>query len=344
MDSTKPLSFSYDRRFGVEQEICSFDRRDFKKQPLDTKKGEQPEGIEEVAMVLRDKLKTHVQICGWQNTHDNEGWIIKPDSSCGIEICSPVSKGWHGIERSCKATQALASHPKVFVDSRCGLHLHADVADCEMTELGSIIAHWIKCEFVFLNSVPSGRKRNRYCQQIGLSHLFQVDTEFTPSSLVRWMGETKYYTLNTYHMNRGNRSTMEWRIAEGEGCLDAFMMKNWIRLLIHFVERAKATPMPSRYRPSDPRSGLLWFDPLDVMEFMGFWNPLSKGLEETRNWFVARLWNNLNTSLPGIWSAQSVARAQVEEIISRLGIGDDLQTLLKPKDLEVALYHTDYRN
>jgi hypothetical protein len=193
--------------------------------------------------------------------------------------------------------------------------------------------------------MPTMRKRNRYCQQIGVTSLFDVESDFSPQNLMRRLGETKYYTINTYHMQKGNRSTIEFRIGEGEGCLDPYMVKNWVRLVVHFVEMMKNRAAPGRYEPGDQWSGLCWLDPQEVMEIMGFWKPLSKGLEETRNWFLARLWSNLNTELPGVFcgAARRVAKAQVEEIISRLDLTSRLPLLLKPVDMAAALYDLDTR-
>ena len=157
--------------------------------------------------------------------------------------------------------------------------------------LGIVMAYWIKCESVFLDSVPVNRKRNRYCQCIGLCDLFDHNTQYGPKDIVRSLGQQKYYTVNTYHLCQNRRPTVEFRIVESEGCLDPYLVKNWIRLLIHFVEVAKRHQMPRPYVQGDKWSSLLWLDPEDVMGFLGFNGgyELSRGMEQTRNWFLARL-------------------------------------------------------
>lgn len=345
MDSPTFLSFNYNRRFGAEIEINSFDQRDFKKYPLG--RGELPEGIEYVAEVCQKVVRTPVDIMKWHHTHNNLTWRVKPDSSCGIELCSPVVKGWPGLKEICKVVEALGQDDRIKIDDRCSFHCHVEVADCTQDQLASILTYWIKCESVFLDSVPANRKRNRFCQCIGLSDLFEHDTEVNSEEVIRRLGMMKYYTLNTFHQCKGNRDTIEFRIIESEGCTDAYLVKNWIRLLIHFVEMAKAQPRPRQYYPGDPWSSFLWLDPNQVMEFLGFINDgyeLSKGMTQTRDWFLARLHKNtFDTGLPGIWSnvARKVAKDQVDNIIKSLGFNDAaMKHCLQNPD---ALYSPAYK-
>jgi len=343
MDSQKTLSFNCERKFGVETEICDFSHRDFKKHPLE--RGELPDGIDHIACLLGETLKTQIQTNKWHYTHNNEAWVLKPDSSCGIEICSPVFRGWHGLEKTCLATYALSQDKRVSVDDRCGLHVHADVSDCTPEQIASILAYWIKCESVFLDCVPPNRKKNRYCQQIGLSPLFDIESPINHQSIVKKLGDVKYFTVNSYHMNRGNRQTLEWRIIEGKGCLDPYLVKNWVRLVVHFVDQAKARGLPKQYIAGDPWSSLCWLDPMDVMDFLGFFGPISKGLEETRNWFLARLASYLPNPCVGIFSpeARSVSKKQIDEIIARLGIGGNIATILNPPDMKAVLFNSETR-
>jgi hypothetical protein len=340
VESNEIMSFNSHRRFGAEFEFCSFDNRDFKKYPLH--EGELPEGIHDVASILMERLKVQVIVNKWHHTHNNEAWVLKPDSSAGIEMCSPVVKGWQGIKHVCRAIDAIQVEPKIKVDDRCGFHLHVEVSDCNNEEIGSILAHWIKCESVFLDSVPLKRKRNKYCQQIGLCPFFAHDENVDAYWLIDKLGEMKYYTINTFHLIKNKRRTIEFRIAEGEGCLDQYLIKNWSRLLLHFVERAKMLPLPGKYNPSNPWSGYLWLDLKDVMNLMGFDGSLSKGLEETRNWFLARIAENIRTNIDGLWSeeARQITQKQLLELVDTYQI-KDLNHFLRPKDMRSAVYAPD---
>jgi hypothetical protein len=357
MDNPKILSFTYGRRFGVEMELNSFDKRDFQQFPLDTKNNEQPKGIAEIAQLVLDTTGQNVNIKGWHHTHDNNNWVIKPDRSCGMELCSPVSKGWPGLKHICEVADVLSRDKRISCDQRCSLHVHVEIADCVgeyKQDLAKILTYWVKSESVFLDSVPSNRKRNCYCQCIGMTDLFEHNSLWDENDVIYKLGSRKYYTANCFHYlktqkGEAGRNTIEFRIAENEACLDPFLIKNWVRLLIHFVEQAKKADIPPLYNPNNPWSGFCWLDPEDVMQFLGFTDgqQLSLGMEQTRNWFLARLYRNVSKTdlLPGIWSevARRVAREQVEGIIRNLGLNkDDMQQHLLPSNPDL-LYSSEYK-
>ena len=170
------LSFNSSRRFGVEIELNSSDNRDFQEFPLAS--GELPEGIYDIANMITNHLGEKTLVKGWHSTHHNDGWVLKPDRSCGIEVCSPVSKGWEGIKSICNVVDLFEKTPQILADGRCSLHVHVDVSDCATEEVAKILYWWIKCESVFLDSVPFSRKKNRYCQCIGMTDLFEHDAQF----------------------------------------------------------------------------------------------------------------------------------------------------------------------
>lgn len=344
MDEVTPvLKFDSDRRFGAEFEYCSFDNRDFKKHPLNQDNGELPEGIHDISTLLMEKMKVQVAVNKWHTTHNNPHWVLKPDSSAGIEVCSPVVKGWHGVKTICQAVDVMTSDPRVHVDDRCGFHVHVEVADCDVQRLACILAYWVKCEAIFLDSVPRSRKRNKYCQQIGLSPYFQHDTCFDATWLVETLGQMKYYSINNLYYKTGKRKTIEFRIVEGEGCMDSYLMKNWLRLLIHFVEMTKDMEPPPKPKLHDPWTGFFWLDLKDVVKVLKFDQNISKGLTETRNWFLARIAKNAVCDLSGLWcpEARQVTLKQLEELSKELDL-PQVDAILKPKDLQTALYSPEY--
>lgn len=330
MDELQTLKFNFDRRFGVEVELNAFDRRDFKAQPL--RPGEMPEGTAYIASLLMENLKAQVKVHGWKPTHNNfEEWIIKPDSSCGLEVCSPAEKAWTNLRNTVKAIDALSADPRVSSDDRCSLHVHVNVLDCiaktmktvgmsqpavydwsKSYDLISVLAWWIKCEPVFLEMVPDYRKVSRYCMSIGMTDEFDA-YELVDSSVVQRLGEQKYYTCNCYHLWGMKRPTVEFRIVGNEGCLNSNFAKNWIVLVMHFVEMAKYWGPPEDYR---------WLDPSEVFTFLGFGGAfeLAEPLKETRNWFLSRMLARMEESnLTGIWSphGRNFARQQAREIAKR---------------------------
>jgi hypothetical protein len=208
--------------------------------------------------------------------------------------------------------------------------------------------NWIKCEPVFLDSVPTRRKRNRYCQCIGLSEEFKYNEDYSLNDLIKKLGVSKYYTLNTYHMLAASRPTIEFRIAENNACVDSFLVKNWVRLLLHFVDQCASQPMPGPYKAGDSLSGLLWLDPRQVMELLKFTggHKLSKGIEQTRNWFLARLHSNVISPLPSVFSLEGRKRArfEIEEIIKELDLElGNMSQYLSPADRHSELYSEELK-
>lgn len=317
MESSK-LQFDYLRRYGVEIEVNAADGKDHI--PSD----KMPEGIEVVGNIVSRTLGEQTQIKSWRDSlthYDKTGigcWLVKPDGSCGMEICSPVSKGWKGLNAICMIVDALLSD-RIQADSRCSLHVHVEVNDLSVEELAAVITYWIKCEAVFMDAFPDIRKNNKYCQYIGLCDWIKPDTVMGPEELIRFFGNQKYTSINTYHLNKGKRPTIEFRIADNTFCRNSFYAKNWIRLVLHFVEMAKKLPLATKYVPGDPWSSYLWLDPKDVFKVLG-WDgshELSAGMKQVRNWFLVKIIENLGRSSLGVLSlaGRRVAHAQVFEII-----------------------------
>ena len=296
------------RRFGVEIEINTLDGS--VKRP-DTEHGEIALGADLLAHIVHKTTGDRVEVQHWDYIHNNKDWIIKHDISCGMEINSPVLKGWTGLKKLIQVVDMI-SKSSLNADERCSLHVHINIADLNKRQLASVIAYYIKCEHVLFDSFPDHRKSNRYCQFLGMSDMFSHDQYLDAGDLINKVSNTKYYSLNTYHFMRGGgftennqrRLSVEIRMAENKGCIDPFFVKNWVRLLLHFFDVTKSLPLPYNYIDGDPWSGLLWLDTPDVFRLLGFDNEdqLSNGMKQVRGWFISRLKENTLCELPGIWS------------------------------------------
>jgi hypothetical protein len=305
------------RRIGVEIELNT---PSGEIKPL--KKNEAPEGADYVGLLVNKSTQKRTSIHGWHATHDNQSWIIKPDSSCGIEVCSPVGKGWEHIVSISQLAEDIRACGQIGADSRCSLHAHVDAHDLSDDQLGAIIARWVKCEAVINDAFPSKRKLNRYCQFIGITDLFDTEEDYSPSEIIRLLAGAKYYSVNTFHLQRGNRRSFEVRYGENEMCTNAFSMKNWLLFILHFCRCALDAGMPLPPMSEDVESGLYWLDPVDVFRFLRWDNPdiLSPSLKQVRRWFLGRL--SVYTGSPemmGIWSraARRIAYEQVLDMLDR---------------------------
>jgi len=345
MESGKVICLNSTRRFGVELEINSFDRRNFKLYPLDKITKELPEGIDEVGDLVARAVGENVAIKTWHSTHNNTGWIVKPDSSCGMEICSPPKKGWLGIRSICRVIDAIARE-NVPVDNSCSLHVHLDMEDCDIETIASVVAWWIKCEYVLLAAFPFQRKRNRYCQHIGMCDLFEHNSPMDPDYILKKMGVSKYYTINSYHLVRGDRKTLEARISGKDACLDSYLAKNWIKLILHFVDCCLLRGMPSSYQKGNRWSSYLWLEPEDVFSFLGFDGSLSPGLAQTREWFLASMIHKFKEGVfPGMWNPviTRFSREQAEKMCQRYGLNtSNIESYLWPNS--DAVYSCEYKD
>lgn len=314
-DVSYDVSLNYTRRFGVEIELNSFD---FRNRPINYDEGVPPEGIYYVADLVQRNISDRVVVQKWGLNHFNSAWILKPDSSCGMEVCSPVLKGWSGLFKLCKVIKAFSEDINIHSDSRCSLHLHLDVSDLSKTDLASILSWWLKFEAIFMDSVPFSRKINQYCQFYGTKTIFKHDVFLDEEYLIKLFGGNKYGSINTYHYLSKNRKTIEFRIMDHMCCRDPWMAKNWVRLIIHFVECCVKKGLPDSYRNGNPWTGYCWLDPIDLFNFLGFFeSKVSPGIEQVRDWFLSRLKKNIKSdSKVGLFSpkARSVAIKQVKNL------------------------------
>jgi hypothetical protein len=320
------------RRIGVEIELNT-PTGEIK--PL--KKNEAPEGADYVGVLVNKSTAKKTTVHGWHSTHDNTGWVIKPDSSCGIEVCSPIGKGWDHIVSIAQVAEDIRTCGKIGADSRCSLHAHIDAHDLDDRQLASILAYWIKCEAVINDAFPSKRKLNRYCQYIGISDLFDAHEEYSPYEIIRLLSGAKYYSVNTFHLQRGNRRSFEVRYGENEMCTDAFSMKNWLLFVLHFCRCALDAGLPWRPQQGDVQTGLYWFDPVDMFKFLRWDNPdiLSPSLRQVRRWYLGRLSEyTIDTGLPGIWSYEA-RRIAYEQVLDMLGQEKLEPGLYKPTEGEL---------
>jgi hypothetical protein len=287
------LDCQFYRRFGVEIELNTLNGV-IKK--CDEENGEIPLGADLVACLVRRATRSCVEVHGWHATHNNDNWIVKPDSSCGIEVCSPILKGWTGLKSLMKVVEAV-NGAGLSADNRCSMHVHVNISDLTKRQLAAVLAYYIKCEHVIMDSVPYRRKNNRYCEFIGSSDAFHVNFPMDSEEIIARVSTAKYYSVNAYHFMKGGgftwknnrKQTVEFRIGDNGMCLSPFDTKNWIRFLLHFVEVTKSLPLPKDYLAGDPWSSLLWLDPEDVFKVLKFNEPLSDGMKQVRDWFIDRI-------------------------------------------------------
>lgn len=222
------------RRFGVELEYNSFDKLDRSMAENDL-----PLGIYFYAEQIRKKLGCLVDVAKWHYTNDNENWVLKPDASCGLEICSPVLTGNEGLNNISAVIEALMGSNKASSDERCSLHVHVEIEDYDAKDLVNLFRLWLKNELFFYFLTSPNRWLNSYCQPLGFSYPVETLEKAKFHEIFELLGSYKYFAINLFHYKKGKRKTIEFRIMGNKACLDPWEAQLWCRLLLCFVHRVK---------------------------------------------------------------------------------------------------------
>jgi len=313
------------RRFGTEIELNT--TTDVLKP-----KEEVPDGAPLVARLIRQVTNSKVELHGWHHTNNNNCWIIKPDGSCGMEICTPILKGAYDLTKLVRVVDVLSGEPTIKSDRRCSFHVHINLDDLKVSQIGSILAWWIKCEPVFFDFLPTYRRCSRHTQLIGMSDLFEHNRVYGPEDIIDRLSTVKYFSINTYHMRQKRRKSLEVRVADHTACLDPMFVKNWIRLILRFVEVSKTMPKKtSTY--SSYKSALAWLDPIEVFAHLGFdQTNLSDGMKQCRDWFLLKLSENAPLMTTGIWQPGTRDKAlyEIKQMVRKYqpNFSEDQETLL----------------
>ena len=96
--------------------------------------------------------------------NNNDQWAIHPDSSCGLEMPTPILTGEHGLQRLELMIEVLkiVTGDQVSVNSRCGLHVHLGKAQfSDMNHLTKFVANYMYYEPAIDKLVPESRRGNQ---------------------------------------------------------------------------------------------------------------------------------------------------------------------------------------
>jgi len=259
------------RNFGVEIELNSFDNRNFSKNPLQT--GEFPQGFFEVVDLI-SSLGFKVEPKSWHYTHNNRNWIVKTDSSCGIEICSPVLEETDSVI-------VLLDHlkdEKFQANNSCSFHIHFDFLDSSNYKIASILSWWIKVEHLVFDCLSKNRKCNSYCKSIGFSDIFEHD-QIPSEEVIFSLGKSKHYSVNAFHLVRNNRRTLEFRLFNSKEFIEnSFELNNWMFFLNEFINSSSSKGIPSDF---------CWVDLEDLLALINLKN-------EKLFWFLSKINNKID--------------------------------------------------
>lgn len=275
------------RRFGVEMEV----------------------GNEHSQIYLADAISRVSprggKICEHLQSKNNSGWHIKTDSSCarcdwdiGYEIASFVASGWRDMLEIADAADALRG-AQVRVNRQCGLHVHVDISDFNLSQAGSLMAAWLSIEPFMMQTVPSYRFKTGYCEPLRCSRRFSYDVPhkpeevweiFKPIDLDSIRSDDRRRMMNVVNYaiglnkKRSTRKTVEFRFPEGT--LAGSNVANWVRLFVNFVEQYKTRSLGTISKTNCVNR---------CLNYLGLGHEgdrfviLSPGLMKTKTWLLRRV-------------------------------------------------------
>lgn len=213
---------------------------------------------------------------GWAETRCNSYWHVKYDSTCGPqgkdidsgwEIASYIGQGVRDVKYISGLADFLARH-KAEVNKHCGLHIHVEANDFVARNMGVLLARWLQVEHFLIHICDRSRWCNPYCRSVrsrlddrlglfAISYLHESPSTFwkymRPTDFSTHCNEDKKYMLNTVGVAIGeinpshDRRTIELRLPEGR--LSTEHVRNWIKLIVNFVDVSMNASSPMVLEP-----------------------------------------------------------------------------------------------
>ena len=212
------IDYAFNRNFGVEIEACNCTR-------------------ERLARELT-AAGINVQVEGYNHTDHTDHWKLVTDSSlCGnntFELVSPILHGEQGLEELEKVCWVL-DLCNAKVNDTCGLHVHMDAAEFDLSTWKNLILTYKRLEGVIDNFMPSSRRNNHYCK--GLSTIAETAIKGARNigDLRAAFHHNRYHKVNLEAYAR--HRTVEFR--QHGGSTNFTKMSAWIHFLAKMITFAK---------------------------------------------------------------------------------------------------------
>jgi hypothetical protein len=163
------------------------------------------------------------------------GWRVKPDSSCGHELITPILGSYEDFDRLATALEILKRHG-ARITTRCGLHVHYGMQSFSFDQVRRVLGFFARHEETMFSLVDPARRNNRYCKR-----LENVEDVIKHGSDA-WSDEFRHSWINGQAHRRHN--TVELRLLEGTLELDA--IRGWTFLGMAMVVAAATRPVRVR--------------------------------------------------------------------------------------------------
>ncbi len=212
------LDYTFNRNFGIEIEAYNCTR-------------------ERLARELT-AAGISVEVEGYNHTDHTDHWKLVTDSSLHgnntFELVSPILHGEQGIEELEKVCWVL-DLCNAKVNDSCGLHVHMDAAEFDLSTWKNLILTYKRLEGVIDNFMPHSRRNNRYCKGLSAITETSIKNARSISDLRTAFLHNRYHKVNLEAYAR--HRTVEFR--QHGGSTNFTKMSAWIHFLAKMITFAK---------------------------------------------------------------------------------------------------------
>ena len=212
------IDYTFNRNFGVEIEACNCTR-------------------ERLARELT-AAGINVQVEGYNHTDHTDHWKLVTDSSLSgnntFELVSPILHGEQGLEELEKVCWVL-DLCNAKVNDTCGLHVHMDAAEFDLSTWKNLILTYKRLEGVIDNFMPHSRRNNHYCKALTAITENSIKHARNIGDLRAAFFHNRYHKVNLEAYTR--HRTVEFR--QHGGSTNFTKMSAWIHFLAKMITFAK---------------------------------------------------------------------------------------------------------
>ena len=212
------IDYTFNRNFGIEIEAYNCTR-------------------ERLARELT-AAGINVQVEGYNHTDHTDHWKLVTDSSLSgnntFELVSPILHGEQGLEELEKVCWVL-DLCNAKVNDTCGLHVHMDAAEFDLSTWKNLILTYKRLEGVIDNFMPRSRRNNRYCKGLSAITETSIKNARSISDLRTAFLHNRYHKVNLEAYAR--HRTVEFR--QHGGSTNFTKMSAWIHFLAKMITFAK---------------------------------------------------------------------------------------------------------
>ena len=212
------IDYTFNRNFGIEIEAYNCTR-------------------ERLARELT-AAGINVQVEGYNHTDHTNHWKLVTDSSLSgnntFELVSPILHGEQGLEELEKVCWVL-DLCNAKVNDTCGLHVHMDAAEFDLSTWKNLILTYKRLEGVIDNFMPRSRRNNHYCQTLTTISEAKINRASNISDLRAAFSHNRYHKVNLEAYAR--HRTVEFR--QHGGSTNFTKMSAWIHFLAKMITFAK---------------------------------------------------------------------------------------------------------